>query len=453
MTDTVVPPVALDDAPDALTTLVRRARVTALPDGRPQEMMRLAGLPLLMAAVVASTTGTTYTVRPGDTLSGIARRLGTDPTTLAQANRLRNPDRIRVGQRLAVPRQATPAHDDRDAATASPAVTYTVRAGDTVWAIARRSGSTVEAIIAANRLRPDALIRPGTSLVLPGATTSPDPAGGGRRYTVQAGDTVGHIAARFGVSVASIVRANRLDARALIRTGQRLVVPGVPVPRTAEPAPPATTPPTHWYVVGPGDTLSGVAERERVPVAEILVLNGLDARGVLHPGQRLRIPGSAPLPESFLGRGYPDAVTQAAGANRRALAATPAPSSSQVQAMIAATARGLGVDPALALAVAYQESGFDQHQVSPANAIGVMQVIPSSGTWASELVGRRLDLLSAEDNVVAGVAILATLLAHADEPTALAAYYQGLGSVRRNGMFPDTRRYVASVQTLLARFR
>jgi soluble lytic murein transglycosylase-like protein len=116
------------------------------------------------------------------------------------------------------------------------------------------------------------------------------------------------------------------------------------------------------------------------------------------------------------------------------------------------TARRYGVDPALALAVAYQESGFNQRAVSPANAIGTMQVIPSSGVWASHLVGRRLDLLDPHDNVTAGVAILAALRVAAPERTAIAGYYQGLSSVRRNGMFADTRRYVANVQTLRARF-
>lgn len=113
----------------------------------------------------------------------------------------------------------------------------------------------------------------------------------------------------------------------------------------------------------------------------------------------------------------------------------------------------MGVDPALALAVAQQESGFDQRAVSPANAVGTMQVIPSSGLWASDLVGRRLNLLDPQDNVTAGVAILRALVNTSDDlPTAIASYYQGQGSVRANGMYSDTRRYVANVQTLMTRF-
>jgi len=114
----------------------------------------------------------------------------------------------------------------------------------------------------------------------------------------------------------------------------------------------------------------------------------------------------------------------------------------------------LGLDPSLALAVACVESGFDQRLVSPANAVGVMQVVPSTGAWAAELLGRPLELLDARDNVLAGVALLLVLLDHAaDEQTALAGYYQGLDSVRRHALLPDTRRYVATVRTLKLRFR
>jgi soluble lytic murein transglycosylase-like protein len=125
-----------------------------------------------------------------------------------------------------------------------------------------------------------------------------------------------------------------------------------------------------------------------------------------------------------------------------------------MQQIIASTARRWGVDPALAQAVAFQESGFNMRSVSPANAVGAMQVIPASGRWASSLAGRSLDLLDPHDNATAGVVILRALTrAEDDQATAIAGYYQGLASVRSKGMFADTRRYVANVQTLMARFR
>jgi soluble lytic murein transglycosylase-like protein len=121
--------------------------------------------------------------------------------------------------------------------------------------------------------------------------------------------------------------------------------------------------------------------------------------------------------------------------------------------IIAAKARANGVSPALALAVSYQESGWNQRVVSVANAVGAMQVIPTTSDWISGVVGRRLDPLDPHDNATTGVVLLRILLQSASsERQAVAAYYQGLRSVRERGMFPDTRRYVANVMALKARF-
>ena len=125
-----------------------------------------------------------------------------------------------------------------------------------------------------------------------------------------------------------------------------------------------------------------------------------------------------------------------------------------MQAMVVQVAREMGVDPALAQAHAYQESGFNHASVSPANAIGTMQVIPSAGEWASQLVGRHLNLMDPYDNVVAGVAIIRPL--HKTFPNnldyAIAGYYQGAAAVQRYGLYPDTQRYVAAVRAHMARF-
>jgi soluble lytic murein transglycosylase-like protein len=124
-----------------------------------------------------------------------------------------------------------------------------------------------------------------------------------------------------------------------------------------------------------------------------------------------------------------------------------------MRAIIAAKARANGVDPALALAVSYQESGWNQRAVSVANAVGAMQVIPATTDWISGVVGRRLNPLNAHDNATTGVVLLKILTRSASsERQAVAAYYQGLRSVRERGMYPDTRRYVANVMALKTRF-
>jgi hypothetical protein len=84
-----------------------------------------------------------------------------------------------------------------------------------------------------------------------------------------------------------------------------------------------------------------------------------------------------------------------------------------------------------------------------------MQVTPGAWDYVQRnLAGRPLDPNSATDNTTAGVLYLKRLLDESggDESTAIASYYQGLGSVRSRGMFDDTRRYVADVQALRSRF-
>jgi soluble lytic murein transglycosylase-like protein len=122
---------------------------------------------------------------------------------------------------------------------------------------------------------------------------------------------------------------------------------------------------------------------------------------------------------------------------------------------IQSVAAQYGVSPSLAAAIAWQESGFNNAMVSPANARGVMQVMP--GTWdyvQQNLAQRQLDPSSATDNVHAGVMYLKRLLDESggDENTAIAGYYQGLQSVRDRGLYDDTQQYVNNVQALRSRF-
>ena len=282
------------------------------------------------------------------------------------------------------------------------------------------------------------------------------------QYTVRAGDTVSHIAARHGSTVAAVRSANGLDSRASIREGQQLTIPtGAAAPAAA----PAAAAASGTHTVASGETVSAIAQRYGTTIAAISSANGLDSRAFIRVGQTLTVPGATSAPaaaatggaalvsNTFLGRTYAPSVVASANANKATLLAMGVPSRADMQTRVAATARAMGVDARLAQAIATQESGFDHTAVSPANAIGTMQVIPTSGEWASQLVGRDLNLLDPDDNVVAGVAILRHLVKTSpDLPTAIAGYYQGAASVKRNGMFSDTRRYVANVQTLMARY-
>ncbi|MDQ0664893.1 LysM repeat protein [Arthrobacter ulcerisalmonis] len=370
---------------------------------------------------------------------------------------------------------------------------YTIARGDTVSAIAGRFGLDTGEILKLNNLQANTIIYPGQKLKLSGtaqpaaaapaaAPAAPAPAGGAT-YTVKPGDTLGAIAAKHNVALSDVFAWNNLSMRSIIYPGQKVKVGGggsAPAPAAPAPAAPApapalaatSAPATGSYTIKAGDTLSAIASRHGVKLSDLLSTNKLGMNSVIYPGSKLVIPGSsgqpapqpaaaapqpgaAPLvPSSFLGFSYPAAVVSSANENKALLNASPVPSRDEMKNIVADTARRMGVDPSLALAFAFQESGFNQRAVSPANAIGTMQVIPSSGQWASDLVGRKLNLLDPYDNAAAGVAIIRQLLATSkDQDTAIAGYYQGQYSVSKYGMYDDTKAYVAAIRAHQKNFR
>jgi LysM repeat protein len=367
---------------------------------------------------------------------------------------------------------------------------YTVARGDTVSAIAKRHGLDTYDVLKLNNLQANTIIYPGQKIKLTGnpapapappkavgpAAPAPAPApAAGSVYTVKSGDTLSAISARHGVKLSEVLSWNGLNMGSIIYPGQKIKIGGstpppaappkpapAPTPAPAAPAPtpapaaPAPVASPGSYTIKSGDTLSAIAAKHGVKLSDLLSANRLTMSSVIYPGNKLAIPGAAlqpagsvtPLvPSTFLGFTYPPAVVSSANENKARLNASPVPSREQMRSIVADTARRMGVDPSLALAFAEQESGFNQRAVSPANAIGTMQVIPSSGEWASDLVGRKLNLLDPYDNATAGVAIIRQLTKTSkDLDHAIAGYYQGQYSVSKNGMFDDTKSYVESIK-------
>jgi LysM repeat protein len=182
---------------------------------------------IVLVGMLSFGGGGIYVVRAGDTLGAIARRAGASVASLVRANGLRDADVIRIGQRLTIP-----GADGDPAGAAAPPGTYTVRRGDTLAAIAQRTGVPAAVIAAANGLVGPTLYA-GARLRLAPLTGSggevlhgPDVHAGNGVHTVGRGETLGAIAARSGTSVASIVRANGLRSANYIRIGQRLTIPG-----------------------------------------------------------------------------------------------------------------------------------------------------------------------------------------------------------------------------------
>ncbi len=276
-------------------------------------------------------------------------------------------------------------------------------------------------------------------------------------YVVQPGDTVSGIADKHDTTVARIVDANDLDSGGdLIYAGDVLRVPAAHgrAPKRSRSSDATTLGARRVVVhtVRPGDTVSALAVRYHAWTDEVVAANGGSEQ--IFVGQRLRIPvvvrAAAVRPAP--GRPADDGGRSSTSRLERALAERADPSRAHVRRIITATANRHGVDPQLALAVSWQEAGWQQHHVSRADAIGAMQVIPSTGVWISDMIGRDLDLLRVRDNVTAGVVLLGYLTDVAPTRIAVAGYYQGLAGVRERGMYDDTKRYVANVMALKGAF-
>jgi len=279
-------------------------------------------------------------------------------------------------------------------ATAGAPAVITIRPGDTLWDLARKHGTTVAALQELNSLPGNGTIYAGDRLrITGGAPGAPLARNGERRHLVVTGDTLGGLAVRYGVSASSIAAANRLPD-STIQRGRRLTIPGAV------------------------------------------------------SGKNL-----AAVPTSNAGVRVPDSLRTSVAQNRATLATRSHPSKAQVRQLVAATARRHGVDPSLAVAVAYHESGFQQRVVSGVDAIGVMQVLPSTGRALGRQQGRTFDLLDVQDNITAGVLLLRQLTrSTGSDDAALAGYYQGLGSIKRRGVLPQTIDYQRNIAVLRQRF-
>ena len=113
----------------------------------------------------------------------------------------------------------------RSAAPEDPETVYTVVRGDTLSAIAKRYGTTWQALAAYNSLSNPSLIRVGQQIKIPGAATPPEKPQEPRTYTVVSGDSLSRIGARLGVSWRKIAEANGIKEPWIIRPGQVLTIP------------------------------------------------------------------------------------------------------------------------------------------------------------------------------------------------------------------------------------
>ena len=327
--------------------------------------------------------------------------------------------------------------------------TVVVKRGDTLTRIANEHGVTIATLVELNQLPDPNRIYPGQQLRIgtedTGGAAHPAPAAdaaAAQIHVVARGENLTRIARQYGVTVADIVAANAIANPSLIFGSQRLVIPGVvaaPAVPAAAPAPPVAPPIGTVHVVARGETLSGIALRYGVTVADIVAANAIANPSRIFAGQRFAIPGAAAQPAQAPASGM--SASMAARVAERAV----------VRQVITEEANRYGVPIAFALAVAWQESGWQQEVVSHAGAVGVMQLLPDTAEWVGEaMLGHPVQINDTRHNVRAGVRLLAYYLARydGDRSKVLAAYYQGQAAVDRHGIYPVSIPYIGSITRL-----
>ena len=258
--------------------------------------------------------GKTHTVVSGDTLSGIARKYGVTVAQLKQWNNLKS-DLIHPGQVLKVSGDNTsnvkPSTDNNNNNNTNKpggekptnGTKHTVKSGETLYGISLKYGVTVAQIKQWNNLKND-IIYVGQSLIVssngssnnqtekPTTPTNPTtPNTNSQKHTVKSGDTLSGIAWKYGVTVAQLKQWNNLKSD-IIYVGQTLIVKGGSSNNQTEKPTKPTTPNTNSqkHTVKSGDTLSGIAWKYGVTVAQLKQWNNLKS-DIIYVGQTLVVKG------------------------------------------------------------------------------------------------------------------------------------------------------------------
>jgi N-acetylmuramoyl-L-alanine amidase len=198
---------------------------------QPQDADTTTGGTLTVASV---TVPSTYKVRSGDTVSGIAGRYGLSTASVLALNGLSWKSLIFPGQVLKLtkttsskpavsttstpPKPSTPTAPSTSASTGSK---YTIKAGDTITAIAKKFGLTVSAVLAANNLKATSIIYAGRTLIIPSTTTSSSTGSSGSSGSSGSGTQTSQV----GSVVVPLSPTMKTNAQTIISVGKNLGVP------------------------------------------------------------------------------------------------------------------------------------------------------------------------------------------------------------------------------------
>lgn len=238
-----------------------------------------------------------YTVKSGDTLSGIASQYNTTVNQIVSLNQLSNPNLIYVGQVLKLKNsQTTNSSSSSSSSTAATtAGTYTVKAGDTLSAIASRYSTSSSTLASLNSLSNPNLIYVGQVLkVSSNASTSSSASSSANStvttaasYTVKSGDTLSAIAAKYGTTYQALASTNSISNPNDIYVGQVIKVSATATAASSQAVSSINS--NGSYTVKSGDTLYGIALANGLNWQTLAKQNGISDPNVIFVGQKLSL--------------------------------------------------------------------------------------------------------------------------------------------------------------------
>lgn len=261
---------------------------------------------------------TYYTVKSGDTLSGIANKYSTSAATLASINGISNPNKIYIGQNILVSKgsssSSSASNTNKTTTTTTPSkttstATYTVKSGDTLSGIANSHSTSVSALTSLNKISNPNKIYVGQVLKLKAAsttstttkptTTTSTTSSSSASYTVKSGDTLSAIANKLGTSVANLVKVNNISNANLIMVGQVLktasasVSSAKTVKTTTSTKTTSNTNTAGSYTVKSGDSLSSIAAKYGTSYSTLASINGIANPNKIYVGQNIKLAGGS----------------------------------------------------------------------------------------------------------------------------------------------------------------
>jgi membrane-bound lytic murein transglycosylase D len=225
-----------------------------------------------------------HKVKRGQTLSHISYKYGVPISAIVELNGLTNRHRLSIGQRLIIPanKQTVAKSSSSQRSTKQRGTTggswfvYTVKKGDTISELAMKFKTTPWDIKTLNGLRNAHRISVGQKLKIPGGSSTQS--GLFKEHVVKRGENLSYLSSKYGVSVSSIMAANNLTNKHVLKIGQRLMIPA------------ASDVTVESYTVKAGDTVSELAMKFGSNENEIKKLNGLHNPHSIRQGQSLKIP-------------------------------------------------------------------------------------------------------------------------------------------------------------------